>query len=229
MDGGGRRREGSEAMQATQTVRAHPFWLAWANRPARAIAWTFFVACAVVAASIALAGAGAPGWRAAARHTAQLALPLYLVAFLASSIVRLWPGARTRALLARRRALGLAFATAHFVHGGTIFVLARFDDTVFAPRTALYLGAFGFVLVAAMAATSNDAAQRWLGGRAWRGLHRTGQLYLFAIFLSTYAGRIGRGQSGDWVGIAVLVAAAGIRLAAATRSRSLRNRTAPIE
>ncbi len=41
---------------------------------------------------------------------------LFLVAFLASSLVRLWPGPRTRALLARRRALGLAFATAHFIH-----------------------------------------------------------------------------------------------------------------
>lgn len=210
-------------------MRAHPFWLAWANRPARAIAWTLFVAAAVVAASLALAGTGAPGWRTAARLTARLELPLFLVAFLASSLVRLWPGPRTRALLARRRALGLSFATAHFVHGATIFLLARLDETVFAPRTSLFLGAFGFVLVGAMAATSNDAAQRWLGGRAWRGLHRTGQLYLFAIFAVTYAGRIGRGQSGYWAGIALLVATAGLRLAAAARSRPLRNRTVPIE
>ena len=215
-------------MQDTQAVRAYPLWLAWANRPRRAIAAALLVSLAVVGASLALNGSAELGWRAATRHTAQVAFPLFLIAFLASSIARLWPGPLTRALLARRRALGLAFATAHLVHGASILMLARLDDLVFAPRFALYAGAFGFVLVIAMAATSNDAAQRLLGGRRWRGLHRFGQIFLFGIFAVTYAGRVAD-QPAYWSAVAILIAALSIRLAAAVQSRRLRSRTLPIE
>ena len=123
-------------MQDTLAVRAYPLWLAWANRPRRAIAAASIVSLAVVGASLALDGTAELGWRAATRHTAQVSFPLFLIAFLASSIARLWPGPLTRALLARRRALGLAFATAHLVHGASILMLARLDDLVFAPRFA---------------------------------------------------------------------------------------------
>ena len=215
-------------MQDTQTVRAYPLWLTWANRPGRSIASALVVSLAVVGASLALNGTSALGWRAATRHTAQVSFALFLLAFLASSIARLWPGPLTRGLLARRRALGLAFATAHLVHGAAILSLARLDDLVFAPRVALYAGAFGFVLVIAMAATSNDAAQRLLGGRGWRGLHRFGQIYLFAIFAVTYAGRVAA-QPAYWSAVFLLIAALAIRLAAPFQSRSLRSRTLPIE
>ncbi len=215
-------------MQDTLVVRAYPPWLAWANRPRRAISAALLVSLAVVGASLALNGSAELGWRAATRHTAQVAFALFLIAFLASSIARLWPGPLTRALLARRRALGLAFATAHLVHGASILMLARLDDLVFAPRVALYAGAFGFVLVIAMAATSNNAAQRRLGGRRWRGLHRTGQIVLFVIFATTYAGRVAD-QPAYWSAVAVLIAALAVRLAATLQSRRLRNRTLPIE
>jgi len=215
-------------MHDESPVRAHPLWLAWANRPSRAIAVALAAGLVAMGASLALEGSGPLGWRTATRTTAQVAFPLFLAAFLASSFVRLWPGPRTRALLARRRAIGLAFATALFVHGAAIVAYHRAEDRALDPDPSFVGGAIGFALVAAMAATSNDAARRRMGGRAWRALHRTGQIGLFGIYAVTYGGRLAE-NAAHWPGVALLVAALGVRLAAVVQSRSLRSRTLPIE
>jgi methionine sulfoxide reductase heme-binding subunit len=47
--------------------------------------------------------------------------------------------------------------------------------------------AYGFV--AALAATSSDAAQRWLGQQRWRRLHTIGSYYLWFILTQSYASR----------------------------------------
>jgi DMSO/TMAO reductase YedYZ heme-binding membrane subunit len=215
-------------MEPTREVRAHPFWLAWANRPSRAMAWTLVVSLAVAVGTLALHGTAALGWRAATRTTAQVAYPLFLLAFVASPLARLWPGPRTRAVLARRRALGLAFATAHLVHGMAILVLASRVPGTLEADVAFWGGALGFAFVVAMAATSNDAAQRALGGGRWRALHGSGQWILFVIFAVTYAGRFAENPRYA-PGVALLGLALALRLAAALQSRSLRSRTLPIE
>ena len=215
-------------MQETRAIRSYPLWLAWANHPRRAIAWSLAVSLVVVAGTLALQGTASLGWRAVTRHTAQIAFPLFLVAFLASSIARLWPGPLSRALLARRRALGLAFATAQLVHGAAILIFACYEPSTFAVDTSFLGGALGFVFVVAMVATSNDAAQRRLGPSAWRALHRSGQITLFVIYAVTYAGRVAE-NARYWPGLLLLAAALAIRLIAALAARSLRNRTLPIE
>lgn len=203
-------------MQETPAIRAYPFWLAWANRPRRAIGWALAVSLCVVGVTLALEGTASLGWRAVTRHTAQVAFPLFLVAFLASSIARLWPGPLTRALLARRRAVGLAFATAQLVHGLAIVIFASFEPSTFEIDGAFVGGALGFVFVVAMAATSNDAAVRRLGPKAWRALHASGQITLFVIYVVTYAGRVAENPRYA-PGILILIAALGIRMAAAAR------------
>ena len=201
-------------MQRNREVRGHPPWLAWANRPGRAIRWALAVSLLVIGASLALHGTGPLGWHAATRHTAQVAFPLFVLAFLTSSLARLWPGPRTRALLARRRAVGLAFATALLIHGAAILMLARHEPSTLDADPSFVGGALGFVFVVAMAATSNDAAQRRLGPSAWRALHRSGQITLFVIYVVTYAGRVAINPN-DWPGLLVLAAALAIRVAAA--------------
>jgi hypothetical protein len=56
-------------------------------------------------------------------------------------------------------------------------------------------GAAAYVLLTAMAATSNDAAVRALGPRAWKRLHTVGIYWIWFMFLETYAVRIARGQT----------------------------------
>lgn len=215
-------------VQDPPPLRPHPRWLAWADRPARAIAWALGLSLLVVAATLALHGTGALGWRLATRHSAQVAYPLFLLAFTASALARRLPGPTTRTLLARRRAIGLAFATAQLIHGVVIVVSARVAGRGVELDGSFWGGALGFVLVAAMALTSNDAAIERLGRRRWRALHRTGMAWLFVIYAVTYAGRVARDPAW-WPGLALLVAALAIRLAAALQSRSLRSSTLPIE
>lgn len=205
-------------MQERPPVRPHPRWLAWANRPTRAIGWTLALALFVVAATLALHGRGALGWRLATRHTAQLAYPLFLLAFTASALARRLPGPTTRALLARRRALGLAFATALLIHGGAIVLYHRVAGLAFEPDASFWGGALGFLLVAAMALTSNDAAVAWLGRRRWRALHRAGMAWLFVVYAVTYAGRVAQDPAW-WPGLALLGAALALRVAAVLPSR----------
>lgn len=209
-------------------VRPHPRWLAWADRPARAIGWTLGVSLGVIVLTLALHGQGTLGWRLATRHTAQLAFPLFLVVFLASSLPRLAPGPIPRALLARRRALGLAFATALLVHGVAIVCFVRTEGRGFDLDTSFWGGALGFAFVVAMALSSNDAAVARLGRRRWRALHRTGLAWLFVIYAVTYAGRVAHDPAW-WPGLALLAGALAVRVAAALQSRSLRSSTLPIE
>jgi len=142
---------------------------------------------AMVAAVVAVEGAGEPGVRAVIRWTARSSLVLFLAAFAASSARRLWRVPATAWLLRNRRWVGLSFAFSHALHLVGIAVLATRFPAAFEPEPATLVGGgLGYVFVAAMAATSSDAAVRRLGARRWRLLHKTGAWVLFAIFAQNY-------------------------------------------
>lgn len=205
-----------------------PIWLRWAETPRRAIGVAACVSLGLVAVVLALNGIAGLGWQAATRLTARLSFPLWLLGFVAGPLHRLAPGATTRALLRRRRAIGLAFATTHAIHGLAILCLASFEPEALAPELDTIAGGLGYVVIAAMAATSSDRAVRALGGRRWRALHRTGQWTLFVIFLATYGGRVAEGRP-FWPALGLLLAALALRSAAAAQSLRLRSSTLPTE
>jgi DMSO/TMAO reductase YedYZ heme-binding membrane subunit len=148
--------------------------------------------------------AAAGGWSTegileGTRLTARWAFPWFLAAWSASALARLWPGGWRTAMLRRRRAIGLAFAANHFVHLGFLLTAAL----AFHNRTGMVQvvgGGFGYLLVAAMAATSNDAAMRAMG-RWWKVLHTTGGLVLLGIFTNSYAHRL---EAKPWLAIPAL-------------------------
>ena len=138
-------------------------------------------------AAALVAGQGAPQEALlAARWTARTAAPVFLVAYLASTLWRLWPGALTAALLKRRRQWGLGFALAHSIHLAALLV----NIIAFRPRPAATLigGGLAYALIYLMAFTSNDASQRLLG-RWWKWLHRIGIHYIWLIFTISYTSR----------------------------------------
>jgi len=150
----------------------------------------------------------------AARWTARTALPLFLVAYLASSLVRLWPSDLTRALARRRRQWGLGFAIAHGVHLVALAVnVLHFGPA--RPWQTLIGGGIAYLMVLLMALTSNDTSVRRLG-RGWRWLHRFGIHYIWLIFFISYAGRIGSADKmvTGWVFSSLLILALGVRLLA---------------
>lgn len=186
----------------------------WLDRRATPLLLGLVAGLLAVAAGL-LAGADAAERAGlAARWTARAGLPLFLVAFLASTLVRRWPAPATRALLRRRRQWGLGFALAHTIH----LIALGINVIVYAPgRTwqSLIGGGLAYVVIYLMALTSTDAWQRRLG-KGWRRLHRFGIYYIWFIFTASYAGRaFGADPDKRMVGIvfgSIMVAALALRL-----------------
>ena len=99
--------------------------------------WPFVgVAAVAILASIAVAIAITPDVGEAAgravRLTARTSVALFLAAFTASALFRLWPNAWTRWQRSNRRFLGVAFAVSHGVHLVAIFWLQHVQPVDFA-------------------------------------------------------------------------------------------------
>lgn len=126
------------------------------------------------------------------RLTARISVLFFIAAFAASAVFRFWPSGLTRALLANRRNIGLSFALAHFIHLGVL--VTYFGVSGEDPGLARIIGGgLGYVLIALMAATSNDWSARRLG-KNWNRLHTVGGWYVWLIFLNSYLGRLLEGR-----------------------------------
>jgi sulfoxide reductase heme-binding subunit YedZ len=117
------------------------------------------------------------------KHSVRCALPSFLLAFTASSIAALWPGALTRWLLSNRRYFGLAFAYGMALHLAFVSYSAlSFGNGLNSFVTSLDLTGAGFLL--AMTLTSFRWFARHISLANWRRLHRIGA---YAIWLlATY-------------------------------------------
>lgn len=158
-------------------------------------------------------------WSRAARWTARIGLPIFLLSFTAASLAKLWPNAVTRSLWQNRRWWGLGFAACHTTH---LYALVRYlqisgEDR---PLPALAAGGMAYVLMFAMAATSNDAAMKALG-RNWKRLHTVGAYSLWLIFTLSYSLRLAEpAKLPEAVyGVTLCLAAFTLRIAAQRRSK----------
>jgi DMSO/TMAO reductase YedYZ heme-binding membrane subunit len=166
-----------------------------------------------VVGTLALHGAGEQGLGLVTRHLARLAFPFFLAAFSASALAELAPSRATLWLLLHRRWIGLGFAIVMFAHLSAIFVFLAAREAGNEVDVSQVLGAVGFVAIAVMAATSNDAAVRALGRARWSRLHRACLYYVWFIVTATYLGRVAEDRS--YVLFLVLsLAALGLRIAA---------------
>lgn len=126
--------------------------------------------------------------RLAARWTARVGFPVFLLTYLASSLYRLWPHPGSRALLRGRRWWGLGFAASHTVHLAALVTFFRVSGET-PPTATLIGGGFAYFMLFAMAATSNQAAMAWLG-QNWKRLHTLGIHTLWAVYAFSYTGRL---------------------------------------
>lgn len=190
------------------------------------IALSALGAAAVAALGYALEG----GWSqdgalAAARWTARFSFLWFITAWSASAVATLWPGGWRTVLLRRRRAVGLGFAAAHFVHLGALLVAVIVFVT---PRSAttIFGGGAGYVFVALMALTSNDWSVRTMGPRNWKALHTVGGIVIAAIFFVSYFCRL---EEKAWLAIPALSLLGGtvlLKFAALMKRRASRARPA---
>jgi DMSO/TMAO reductase YedYZ heme-binding membrane subunit len=151
------------------------------------VGWSAIALLAMEALLLAVYGIGEEGLRVLIRATARSSLLLFLPAFAASSLRRLWPTPFSAWLLRNRRYVGVSFAISHFLHLDAILGLAfLYPDRFDASPVTIVGGGLGYAFIAAMVATSSDAAVRKLGERRWKLLHRTGMWVLFVIFAQSY-------------------------------------------
>jgi methionine sulfoxide reductase heme-binding subunit len=183
---------------------------------------------AIILSAAALAVAMVQGndavedWGLAARYTARISFPIFIVTYTASSLVRLWPGVLSKHILSHRRQWGLGFAFAHTVHLAALtwaHVVAGSPPSL----QTLLGGGLAYALMYVMALTSNNRSVKLLG-RWWKRIHMAGIHWLWAIFLFSYAGRIFDPER-RWQGViftSIALAALGLRVAARLKSRRAR-------
>lgn len=149
--------------------------------------------------------------RACIRLTAATsAVPLILV-FSAAALRRRWPTPVTRWMVRNRRQLGLSVAISHVgFHAGFIVFLYALGAGGETSLVTVIGGGFGLACLAAMAATSTDAAQRKLG-RYWRRLHLFCLYVAWAIFTFSYLGGALAGHARATVITAALIVALALR------------------
>lgn len=205
------------------------------RRPAGVLnGWPFVgVASLAIFASVAVAIAITPDAGDAAartvRLTARTSVALFLAAFTASALFRLWPNAWTRWQRGNRRYLGVSFAVSHGVHLAAILWLQQVRPVEFAQEVSTITwigGGLAYLFIAAMTATSFDRTAQMIGPNAWKILHTVGAYYIWLIFANSYIGRAL--AMPEYIPAAALVVLAlGLRIAArVTRPRAAQPVTA---
>lgn len=150
-------------------------------------AW-FALVAGITGAIFATPDPGEMEFRTTIRVTALTSAIPFLLAFTASALQRLAPSDLSRWAMRNRRYLGLSVAASHLIH---LIAIIGFIEVAITPHpigvVTRVAGGAGFVMLALMAATSNDLAVQTLGS-AWRVLHLTGLWILWVDFIFTYSG-----------------------------------------
>lgn len=181
-------------------IRSAPLWLA------------LLIAVTAIIAALSFGHTPAEQALLAARWTARAALPVFLIAYLASSLLRIWPSELNKSLVRRRRQWGLGFALAHTIH----LIALAINVLVFGPSRepeTLVGGGLAYVFILFMALTSNNWSMKKLG-KNWKRLHIAGIHYIWLIFAISYASRLGDPEKflTGAVFTPVMLGALGVRL-----------------
>ena len=114
------------------------------------------------------------------RATARNSCILFVAAFIASSLYKIWPGKISKWLLKNRRYLGISLAVSHTYHAiANICLLVITSGAAYKSDPG---GTLGYIFLIAMTVTSFDRAASLIGKTAWKLLHTVGMYYLWLGF-----------------------------------------------
>ena len=212
-------------VQTAATLRSQDRHLPLAAKPAVPLLLAGSAAMSAIAFGLATGDTQLEGWLLAARYTARVAAVFFLLVFVVGPIWRGFRAGWIVPFMRNRRYWGLGFALAHIIHLGaltTFFVVSPEDPSLI----TILVGGLAYVLIVALAATSNNWSQRTLG-RWWHRLHMGGMVYIWIIFAQSYAGRL-EDPERIWTGIigsslfaAAMLLRIGVRLTARMRSQTV--------
>lgn len=149
-------------------------------------------AIAVGTTMVALTTGGVNGANEGIRITARTSAVLFLLAFTASSVYRLWPNKGTKWIRRNRRYLGVGFAGSHTVHAAFIITSVELNRGLFtarashAPHAVYVLDTIAYLFIIAMTITSFDRIARRMKYRRWHALHLTGSYVIWFTFFIAY-------------------------------------------
>jgi DMSO/TMAO reductase YedYZ heme-binding membrane subunit len=152
-------------------------------------------------------------------RSVRCALPLFVVAFTASSLATLWPSRGTRWLLSNRRYIGLAFAFTMAWHFSFVaYSIWMFGNRLNATTTALDV--IGLIFLLLLTLTSFRWFARGLSPPTWRRLHKTGVYVIWLLATDIYLGIVrGGGDPLRDAVLSLLLAAWLLRVAAWMKQR----------
>jgi len=188
------------------------------------VGWTAAAVSALGVAIVAIAGPTERAVHLGLRATADVALVLFTLVYAARPLHQLARSSASRWLLRNRRYLGNCFAVTLAIHGVFIaWLLLAYSGGYDADPVSMAVGGLAFAFVAAMSATSSDAAHAKLGQRRWRRLHTAGLHLVWFVFTFTLvSGAVVHGATHRAALALLPLGALGLRIAAALRSRRAR-------
>ena len=159
------------------------------------------------------------GMRMAIRATARTSTILFLCAFVASALYKLWSTPVSAWLLKNRRYLGISMAVSHTYHAIALFGL--WVVTAGAAPSSNPLGTLGYILLIAMTVTSFKRPAAWLGKRGWKILHTTGMHFFWLGLLFEYSFKLPKSILIYSPFVILLVLAMMLRLLASRKHKEL--------
>jgi DMSO/TMAO reductase YedYZ heme-binding membrane subunit len=162
---------------------------------------------------------GLERWLLLNRYLARFSFLVFVAIYAASPLASLMPGRATSSLIRIRRSLGLGYALIMAAHVCAIGAYQMTAGSESIDIVAGIGGGAGFVLIGALAATSNDKAMRRLGARNWKRLHTGALHWLWVIYTFTYLGRISEGHTEFIPGLVTVFALLALRLSVRFRVR----------
>ena len=138
---------------------------------------------------IATRGFVVPTFIEALRILTKVSFLIFLLAFVTRPLHDLFGNRRTAWLLANRRYIGLSFAVWHLIHwpilGSIMYIVGPEKFWKVFGGFAIPAGSV-LLVITLLAATSNNASQRFLGKKLWRGIHTVGVYVIWGWFFKVY-------------------------------------------
>jgi methionine sulfoxide reductase heme-binding subunit len=159
------------------------------------------------------------GMRMTIRATGRTSCILFLSAFIASSLHKLWSTPLSAWLVRNRRYLGISMAVSHTYHAIALFGL--WIVTAGTAPSSNPLGTLGYILLIAMTVTSFKRPAAWLGKRGWKILHSTGMHFFWLGLLFEYSFKLPNSILIYSPFVILLILAMMLRLAASRKPKEL--------
>jgi sulfoxide reductase heme-binding subunit YedZ len=183
------------------------------------VIWITFALSILSGLILILYGVNEVGFRLLIRATARTSCLLFLAAFVASSLRKLWPQPFPSWLLKSRRYFGLALAVSHGFHA--LAIMGLIGVTSFENVGYDFGGSLGYLFIIAMTITSFHTTARWLGKRGWKILHTVGMYYLWLAFTYSFINKLSQSLPVYLPFVCLLLLALLIRLITPRMNRQL--------